>query len=139
MEHVDQAQTKCQPDGRASSIPLTDTLEGVLAGITFSTRRVLNLHDKKNYSTSTAATGIPRRTPSKSHDDHGNFDGCHHLPAVLLAYNYHPPGLFNHLRVDCVKSRQLRHWQPQLSPFENPTRNPYQDFTAFLNRRRRRP
>jgi len=74
--------------------------------------------------------GIPCRTPSKSHGDHGNFDGRHHLPAVLLANNNHPQGPFNIVRVDCSKSQQPWHQQMQLSQLDYPTRNPYQDFSA---------
>jgi len=36
---------------------------------------------------STEATGDPRSTPSKSHDDHEHFDGRYYLPADPTAHN----------------------------------------------------
>jgi len=42
--------------------------------LTFFSRRVLTLPASKKLFSSTAATGNPRRLPSKSHGDHDNFD-----------------------------------------------------------------
>jgi len=46
---------------------------------TFSVPQVLNLPVFENYFISTVAMGNPYRMPSKSHDDHDNFDS-HHCP-----------------------------------------------------------
>jgi len=46
-----------------------------VVAVIISARRVLIPTCFKKLFSSTAATGNPRRHPSKSHDDHDNFDG----------------------------------------------------------------
>jgi len=49
----------------------------------------------------------PAGPPSKSHGDHGNFDGCQYPYQVLNQPNEYPSALHHHHRVECLEIQHL--------------------------------
>jgi len=49
----------------------------------------------------------PAGPPSKSHGDHGNFDGCQYPYQVLNQSNEYPSALHHRHRVECLEIQHL--------------------------------
>jgi len=58
----------------------------------------------QNLFSSTAAMGNPHRHPSKSHDDHGIFDGWRWPPLAPQQYHLHCYAISTPLRVNCLEN-----------------------------------
>jgi len=74
--------------------------------------------------------GEPCRDPSKSHDDHDNFDGHSHLSPAQNNYNNNPQAFPYLTDVNCIKIGRLLQSKGKFNESIWATGKPYQDFIA---------